>query len=81
MTSVRKPFVATASPGGSTDPWAGVWLAEDIESIFDGVKSGSWIDGTLGAVSAGLDALAFISDPIGGLLQYGVAWIIEPFSS
>src|SRR3954469_15476878 len=32
---------------------------------------------TLGAVSAGLDALAVISDPIGALLQYGVAWIID----
>ena len=53
------------------------WIAEDVESILSGVKSGSWIDTTLGAVSAGLDALAFISDPIGSLLQYGVAWIIE----
>ncbi|MEU8815378.1 hypothetical protein [Actinoplanes sp. NPDC048796] len=54
-----------------------MWLAEDIETVLDGVRSGSWIDTTLGAVSAGLDALALISDPIGGLLQYGVAWIIE----
>jgi uncharacterized protein YukE len=59
------------------DPWAGVWIAEDIELIARGIKDGNWIDTTLGAVSAGLDALAFISDPIGALLQYGVAWIIE----
>jgi hypothetical protein len=59
------------------DPWAGVWIAEDIETILAGVRSGSWIDTSLGAVSAGLDALAFVSDPIGGLLQYGVAWILE----
>jgi hypothetical protein len=58
-------------------PWAGVWIAEDIEAVLAGVGSGSWIDASLGAVSAGLDALAFVSDPIGGLLQYGVAWIIE----
>jgi uncharacterized protein YukE len=77
MSPVRPPLVAVANPGGSTDPWAGVWIAEDIETILNGVKSGNWIDTTLGAVSAGLDALAFISDPIGGLLQYGVAWIIE----
>jgi uncharacterized protein YukE len=74
---VRPPLVAVANPGGNTDPWAGVWIAEDIETILAGIKDGSWIDTTLGAVSAGLDALAFISDPIGNLLQYGVAWIIE----
>jgi hypothetical protein len=59
------------------DPWAGVWIAEDVESILAGVRSGSWIEMSLGAVSAGLDALAFVSDPVGALLQYGVAWIIE----
>jgi uncharacterized protein YukE len=69
------PLVATAST--SIDPWAGVWIAQDVESIYRGVKDGSWIEGSLGAVSAGLDALAFVSDPIGALLQYGVAWIIE----
>jgi uncharacterized protein YukE len=69
------PLVATA--GSSVDPWAGVWIAQDIETLCRGVKDGSWIEGTLGAVSAGLDALALISDPIGALLQYGVAWIIE----
>jgi hypothetical protein len=57
--------------------WAGVWIAEDIELIGQGIKNGSWIDGSLGVVGAGLDALAVVSDPVGALLQYGVAWIIE----
>ncbi|HET6484594.1 MAG TPA: hypothetical protein VFG35_31765 [Actinoplanes sp.] len=69
------PLVAGSDT--SNDPLAGVWIAEDIETILAGVRSGSWIDGTLGAVSAGLDTLAFVADPIGGLLQYGVAWILE----
>nr|WP_240948327.1 hypothetical protein [Planosporangium mesophilum] len=59
------------------DAWSGVWIAEDIELIAQGVKNGSWIDTSLGVVGAGLDALAIVSDPIGALLQYGVAWIIE----
>nr|WP_240942664.1 WXG100 family type VII secretion target [Planosporangium thailandense] len=59
------------------DPWAGVWIAEDIELIGQGVKNGSWIDTGLGVVGAGLDGLAIVSDPVGALLQYGVAWIIE----
>jgi hypothetical protein len=60
-----------------TDAWSGVWIAEDIELIGQGIKNGSWIDGSLGVIGAGLDALAIVSDPVGALLQYGVAWIIE----
>jgi hypothetical protein len=59
------------------DPWAGVWIAEDLQQVSRGIKDGSWIEASLSAVSAGLDALAVVSDPIGALLQYGVAWIIE----
>ena len=58
-------------------PWAGIWIAEDIELIAQGVQNGSWIDGTLGTVGAGLDGLALVSDPAGALLQYGIAWLIE----
>ncbi|MEV1143935.1 WXG100 family type VII secretion target, partial [Micromonospora sp. NPDC049799] len=70
------PLVA---PVTDTPPsaWAGIWILEDIELIAQGVHSGSWIDGSLGVVSAGLDALAFVSDPVGALLQYGIAWLIE----
>ncbi|MEU7619236.1 WXG100 family type VII secretion target [Micromonospora rifamycinica] len=70
------PLVATASPAGPT-AWAGIWIGEDIELIAQGVRTGSWIDGSLGVVSAGLDALALVSDPVGALLQYGIAWLIE----
>lgn len=59
------------------DPWAGVWIAEDIEQIAQGIRNGSWVDGTLGAISATLDGLALLSDPIGSLLQYGISWLIE----
>ena len=57
--------------------WAGIWICEDIDLIAQGVRTGSWIDGSLGVVSAGLDALALVSDPVGALLQYGIAWLIE----
>ncbi|WP_329010280.1 WXG100 family type VII secretion target [Micromonospora rifamycinica] len=70
------PLVATASPAGPT-AWAGIWIGEDIELIAQGIRTGSWIDGSLGVVSAGLDALALVSDPVGALLQYGIAWLIE----
>ncbi|WP_435152995.1 WXG100 family type VII secretion target [Micromonospora aurantiaca (nom. illeg.)] len=70
------PLVATASDTAPS-AWAGVWICEDIELIAEGVRTGSWIDGSLGVVSAGLDALALVSDPAGALLQYGIAWLIE----
>jgi uncharacterized protein YukE len=59
------------------DPWAGVWIAEDIQLIDQGVRTGSWVDGGLGVVSAGLDGLATVMDPVGMLAQFGVAWLIE----
>ncbi|MDG4757445.1 hypothetical protein [Micromonospora sp. WMMD710] len=70
------PLIATAS-GPSPSAWAGIWICEDIELITQGIRNGSWIDGSLGVVSAGLDALALVSDPVGALLQYGIAWLIE----
>jgi hypothetical protein len=70
------PIVAPigSRPG---DPWAGIWLAEDVEAIRQGVTSGSWIDFTLGGVGAGLDTLAAVSDPLGTLMQYGLSWLME----
>ena len=76
MSAADNPLVTTPADDGPP-PWAGVWIAEDIEQIVLGVQSGSWIDGTLGVVGAGLDGLALVSDPAGALLQYGVAWLIE----
>ena len=70
------PLVATPTDA-PVNPWAGVWIAEDIQLIGEGIKTGSWIDGSLGVVGAALDGLALVSDPVGSLLQYGVAWIIE----
>jgi hypothetical protein len=73
---MSNPLVAGASTGQPT-PWAGAWIAEDVDAVVSGVSSGSWIDAALGTIGGGLDALAFVSDPIGGLLQYGIAWLIE----
>ena len=59
------------------DAWSGVWIAEDIQLIAQGVRNRSWVDASLGGAAAGLDALAFVSDPVSSLLQYGIAWLIE----
>ena len=60
-----------------TNMWSGIWIAEDIQLILQGVQSRNWVDYTLGGVAAGLDALAFVSDPVSSLLQYGISWLIE----
>jgi len=59
------------------DPFAGIWIIEDLQSIENGVRDGSWIETTLGVVGASLDTLALVSDPAGALLQYGISWLIE----
>jgi len=74
------PWQAASGSTAATDspsPWAGAWIAEDIEQIATGVKNGDWVSGTLGVAGAGLDGLALVSDPVGALLQYGIAWLIE----
>ena len=73
---MTNPLVA-GNVAAPVDSWAGVWIAEDVQTIAHGVRDGSWIEAGLGGVSAGLDALTLVSDPIGALLQFGVAWIIE----
>jgi hypothetical protein len=76
VTVTLNPLVAarTDAPPGA---WTGVWIAEDIALLRQGVAGGSWIDTSLGGLSAGLDSLALASDPLGALLQYGVSWIVE----
>jgi hypothetical protein len=70
------PIVAPVADHAG-DVWAGIWLAEDVEAIRQGITSRSWVDSTLGGVGAGLDALATLSDPTGALMQYGLSWLIE----
>ena len=59
------------------DAWSGVWIAEDIQLLAQGVRNRSWVEASLGGAAAGLDTLAFVSDPVSSLLQYGIAWLIE----
>lgn len=73
MTNPLVVAPSTAGPGA----FAGIAPIEDIQQIHQAVQSGSWVDGGLGVAGGALDALAFVSDPVGALLQYGVAWIIE----
>jgi uncharacterized protein YukE len=62
-----------------SDFLAGVWIAEDIQLIVQGIQTGSWVDASIGSISAALDGLAFVADPFSGLLQYFAAALMEHF--
>ncbi|WP_405094629.1 hypothetical protein [Micromonospora sp. NBC_01412] len=61
----------------STTGWSGIGLAEDVDLLVEAFRSGSWIDGTIGGFATGLDTLAVVVDPLGQLVSWGVAWLIE----
>ncbi|WP_229071063.1 hypothetical protein [Actinoplanes sp. DH11] len=60
-----------------TSPVAGLGLVEDAYQIASGIQNGSWVDATLGGVGVSLEALSLILDPIGGLVSWGVGWLLE----
>lgn len=69
--------LVVARTGGETNAWSGFYLAEDIQLLHRGVKSGSWVDLTLGGIGTTLDALSVVTDPLGTLTSWGVAWLLD----
>lgn len=75
MTDTANPLVVGRVD--STQWYSGLGIAESVADIVSGVESGSWIDGTIGGVSGSLDALGLVVDPLGSLVSWGVAWLLE----
>ncbi|MEU8611198.1 hypothetical protein AB0C29_24755 [Actinoplanes sp. NPDC048791] len=69
------PLVAQSHD--STTWYTGLGLVEDAAAITDGIRDNSWVDGTLGGVGASLDMLSLAVDPLGTLVSWGVAWLME----
>jgi hypothetical protein len=69
------PLVAQSQD--STTWYTGLGLVEDATAITDGIRDNSWVDGTLGGVGASLDMLSLAVDPLGTLVSWGVAWLME----
>ena len=61
----------------STTAITGLGVVESAMGLYNGVESGSWVEGGLGAAGAGLETLGLVLDPIGTLVSYGVAWLME----
>lgn len=60
-----------------TSPVAGLGLVQDVSELAAGIRDGSWVDASLGAVGTSMEALSFVVDPLGGMLSWGVAWLLE----
>ena len=73
---MTNPLVAP-TVDAPVSPWAGIWLADDVESIAGAVQDRSWVELSVAGASASMDVLAFVADPFGSLLQYGIAWMLE----
>ncbi|GLY70464.1 WXG100 family type VII secretion target [Amycolatopsis taiwanensis] len=52
-------------------------IPDDAAGVYDGVQSGSWIEGGISAIGAGMDLLTMAMNPIGTLISYGLNWLIE----
>jgi hypothetical protein len=74
---VTSPNPLVAQRSGTVGAWDGVWIAEDLGDVVTGVRSGNWIDTSIGGFAASMDALAFVTDPLGTLVSWGVAWLME----
>ncbi|MFC4020408.1 ADP-ribosyltransferase [Micromonospora sp. GCM10011542] len=74
-TDVTNPLIAARED--TTGWYSGVGVAEGIAGLRAGIESGSWVDATIGGVGASMEALAFCTDPLGALVSWGVAWLIE----
>lgn len=61
----------------STTATSGLWLVEDVQTLIDSIESGTWIDGTIGGITVGLDALSVAMDPLGALASMAIGWLIE----
>ncbi|WP_433828955.1 hypothetical protein ACQP2E_06540 [Actinoplanes sp. CA-015351] len=61
----------------STTWHTGLGLAGDFADIAEGIRNNSWVDPILGGVGASLDLLTLAIDPLGGLVAWGVSWLME----
>jgi ADP-ribosyltransferase exoenzyme len=71
------PNPLVAERHDSTTAVTGIGIAESAVDLHNGIADGSWIEGGLGLVGTGLETLGLVIDPVGTLVSYGVAWLME----
>lgn len=79
-TDDTNPLVAQRQDTTSTLSGAGVF--DDIEQLSEAIDNKSWVSGALAGVALGVDTIAYVSDPLGTLMAWGIGWVfdhIQPF--
>jgi RHS repeat-associated protein len=72
---VSNPLVAAKQD--STTWHSGINVLDDAAGVYEGVQSGSWIEGGIAALGTGMDLLTMAMNPVGTLISYGLNWLIE----
>ncbi|GGM51576.1 hypothetical protein GCM10011608_40620 [Micromonospora sonchi] len=75
MSQPANPLIASRQD--STTALSGIYIAEDIDGLLASFAGGGWIDTAIGGFAVSMDALAFVTDPLGQLVAWGVGWLIE----
>ncbi|MET8763151.1 DUF6531 domain-containing protein [Lentzea sp. NPDC004782] len=66
-----------AAKHDSTTWHSGINLIDDAAGVYDAVESGSWVEGGISALGAGMDLLTVAMNPVGTLISYGLNFLIE----
>ncbi|WP_305779562.1 DUF6531 domain-containing protein [Nocardia nova] len=74
-TEADNPLIAQRED--STKSYTGIGIAESVADVHDAISSGSWVDGGLAVLGAGMEAVSLAVDPIGTLASYGVSFLME----
>ncbi|MGV9211028.1 hypothetical protein ACTFTM_04100 [Micromonospora sp. RB23] len=74
-TDVANPLIAARQD--TTTSYSGLGLVESLVDLRNGIESGSWVDLTIGGFGTSMEVLATCVDPIGSIVSWGVAWLIE----
>ncbi|HKS47836.1 MAG TPA: RHS repeat-associated core domain-containing protein [Amycolatopsis sp.] len=72
---MSNPLVAQKQD--STTWHSGINVLDDAAGVYEGVQSGSWIEGGIAAFGTGMDLLTMAMNPVGTLISYGLNWLIE----
>ena len=74
-TDDTNPLVAQRQDTTSTLSGAGVF--DDIEQLSEAIENKSWVSGALAGVALGVDTIAYVSDPLGTLMAWGIGWVFD----
>ncbi|NJC72171.1 hypothetical protein HC031_20975 [Planosporangium thailandense] len=75
MSAPVNPLIAERHD--TTRGWTGIGIVEDVHDLSAAFESGSWVDGSLAGLSASLDTLGLVVDPLGTVVSWGVSWLFE----